>query len=140
MRLAFASRSAGTSPSSPQPGGNPKRDPLARIEAERIERMRNASTESAFRNEKDDAHWSSDAVSQVRAALDQADPALRGQVRSIECRSTSCRVEVNSDASLALDRSLPAISSGLVNSMPNMSAARLDQGDGREATVLYFSR
>ena len=35
---------------------------------------------------------------------------------------------------------LPAISSGLVNSMPNMSAARLDQGDGREATVLYFSR
>src|SRR5207344_3110092 len=61
---------------------DPQTDPDARREAERAEQQRMASTESAFRSEKEDLRWSQGAVASVRAALGEADESLRNQVSS----------------------------------------------------------
>ena len=119
---------------------NPRTDPDARVEAARTEQLRIASTESTFRNEEPDARWSQGTTASVRAALSDVDESVRGDVRSIECRSQSCRVEIGSDASGALARDLPLIVARLGQALPNVTAGQIDQGDGRQATVLYLSR
>jgi len=130
----------GVAQSETERADDPRRDPLARLEAERVERMRVASTESDFRGERDDRTWSPSAVANVRAVLDQTGDTALLQVRSIECRSQTCRLEVGADANGALERALPLISSRLAQSLPRMTAAKIDQGNGGEATVLYFSK
>jgi hypothetical protein len=119
---------------------DPRRDPNARAEAERAERLRVASSESAFRSEHEDARWNQGAVAAIRAALAESDETIRNQVRSIECRSQSCRVEINSDASGTLARDLPILLGRLGQSLPNVTAGQIDQGDGRQAMVLYLGR
>ena len=115
-------------------------DFCAREEAERLERRRVASIESSFRGEKEDARWSQGATSAVRTALTGADESLRSQVRSIECRSHSCRVEINADAGGQMAVDLPLVVDHLGQALPNVTAGQIDQGDGRQATVLYLSR
>lgn len=119
---------------------DPRRDPNARAEAERAERLRVVASESAFRSEREDARWSQGTVATVRAALADSDESIRNQVRSIECRSQSCRVEISADASGTLARDLPILLSRLGQSLPNVTAGQIDQGDGRQAMVLYLAR
>lgn len=119
---------------------NPRTDPDARLEAQRQETLRIASSESAFRAEQNDTRWSREAAANVRAAFAQADDTVSTQVRSVECRSQSCRVEINSAAGESLARDLPIILSHLGDALPHMTAGKIDQGDGRQATVLYMSR
>jgi hypothetical protein len=119
---------------------NPRTDPAARQEAERTERMRIASAESAFRGEKQDTRWDQTTTASVRSALTQADENLRQQVRSIECRSQTCRLEINAEAAGALDRDLPMVLSRLGDTLPKITAGQIDQGNGRMATVLYLSK
>jgi hypothetical protein len=102
--------------------------------------LRVASSESAFRSEHEDARWNQGAVAAIRAALAESDETIRNQVRSIECRSQSCRVEINSDASGTLARDLPILLGRLGQSLPNVTAGQIDQGDGRQAMVLYLGR
>lgn len=120
---------------------NPRTDPAARAEAERVERQRIASTETAFRSEKEDAGWSRGTVTAIRAALGEADETLRSRVSGVECRSQSCRVVIgggNSPGPSGQDLSLVLMR--LAQTLPNVTAGQLDQGDGRPATVLYLSR
>jgi len=74
-----------------------------------MDRLRVASAESAFRNEKEDQRWSVGAAADVHAALAQIDPSVRSHLRSVECRSQSCRMEIGADASEPLRRDLPVI-------------------------------
>jgi hypothetical protein len=87
-----------------------------------------------------DARWSQSTVAAVRAAFAASDQTVRDQVRSVECRSQTCRVEINADAGPTLERDLPVLIGQLGNALSNVTAGRIDQGDGRQATVLYFSR
>jgi hypothetical protein len=119
---------------------NPRTDPVAQEQARQTERLRIASTEAAFRNEQGDARWSQGAAASVRAALAQADESMRNQVRSIECRSQSCRVEINAGPGDPMARDLPLVIARLGQVLPNVTAGQVDQGDGRKATVLYMSR
>ena len=119
---------------------NPRTDSSARLEAARTEQMRMASSESTFRNERQDARWSQTATADVRSALAEVDDAVRSQVRAIECRSQSCRVEINADPSGTLARDLPVVIAHLAQALPNVTAGQIDQGDGHQATVLYLSR
>ncbi len=119
---------------------NPRTDPDARLEAQRQEALRIASSESAFRGEQNDARWSREAAANVRAAFAQADDTVSTQLRSVECRSQSCRVEINAAAGESLARDLPIILSHLGDALPHITAGKVDQGDGRQATVLYMSR
>jgi hypothetical protein len=119
---------------------NPHTDPEARLEAERAELLRMASTESTFRREDVDARWSQSTIAAVRAALADAKDPLRNAVRSVECRSQSCRVEIDADGDGPLRQDLPLILGRLTQVLPNMTAGQVDQGNGYQATVLYLSR
>ena len=125
---------------SAEAGPNPRTDPTARLEAEHVEQQRIASTEAAFRGEKEDSRWSQGTVASVRAALGEAEESLRNQVRSVECRSQSCRVVIGGDTSGPAGQGLSSVMMQLAATLPNVTAGQIDQGDGRQATVLYLSR
>ena len=138
LRVQFTRMAGG--PVSTAPGqSNSRTDPGARAETEQAERLRLAASESAFRNEPNDTGWSRNAAASVRAAL-QGDTPLRGELRSVECRSRSCRVELGADPTGANFPDLPVRLLQLAQTLPNLTATQVDQGDGRKATVLYLSR
>jgi hypothetical protein len=119
---------------------DPRVDPEARAQVEQLRLLRVARIESTFRREEYDARWSQGANASVRAALAEVDESLRNQVRSVECRSQSCRVEIASGASGPLGQSLHLILGRLTTTLPNVTAAQVDQGNGEQATVLYLAR
>lgn len=119
---------------------DPRRDPQARVEAEQVERQRIVSAESAFRSEREDLRWSQGVATSVRDLLASADEPLRSQVRSVECHAQSCRVEINADGHAQTAPDLPLLLGRLAQTLPKVTAGQFDQGDGRQATVLYLSR
>jgi hypothetical protein len=139
LREQMARLQGGTRPAAPA-AADPRTDPLARQEAQQAERLRVASSESAFQGERRDARWARDATAAIQSSFAQADDALRAQVRSIDCRSQTCRVEIGSAAAAALGQQLPGILSALGASLPHVTAGEVDQGDGSRATVLFLAR
>jgi hypothetical protein len=133
MRMPGAAATAEVSP-------NPRTDPAARAKAERVEQQRIAATEAAFRSENEDARWSQGSVIAIRAALKDADEALRNRVSGVECRSQSCRVVIAGDTGGSAGQELSSFMNRLALALPNVTAGQIDQGDGRPATVLYLSR
>jgi hypothetical protein len=125
---------------STEPTPDPRTDPNARLEAERVEQQRIASTDAAFRGEKEDARWSQGTVSAVRAALGEVDESFRNQVRSVECRSQSCRVVIGGDNSGRAQQDLSSVMNRLAATLPKVTAGQIDAGDGQQAMVLYLSR
>ena len=99
-----------------------------------------APAETMFRAEQVDHAWSSQASSAVRAALARANAGLEPQVRMLECRTKTCRVEVNPASADLLESALPAVLANLGSTLPNMTATQVGSGDGSEATVLYLTR
>jgi hypothetical protein len=119
---------------------DPRTDPNARLEAERLEQQRIAAAEAVFRGEKEDSRWSRGTVASVRAAFGEADESMRNQVSSVECRSQSCRVVIGGDTSGPAGQDLSSVMMQLAAALPKVTAGQIDQGDGRPATVLYLSR
>jgi hypothetical protein len=119
---------------------DPRTDPAARLEVERAERQRIAAAEATFRDEKDDSRWSQGTTASVRAAFAEADESLRNQLSSVECRSQSCRVVIGGDTRGAAGQDLSSVMMQLAATLPKVTAGQIDQGDGRQATVLYLSR
>ncbi|NHZ44115.1 hypothetical protein [Massilia aquatica] len=99
-----------------------------------------APAETMFRAEQVDHAWSSQASAAVRAALARANAGLEPQVRVLECRTKTCRVEVNPASADLLESALPAVLANLGSTLPNMTATQVGSGDGSEATVLYLTR
>ena len=114
-----------------------QRDAVNLDKARRVQQRRAASIEAAFRNEKVNARWSRETEEILRTAFDRGDEILRGQVRGIECRSQSCRIEIDDRANASLQKSLPFIAEHLAPTLPNMTAAQSTQS---LTTLLYFSR
>ena len=61
-------------------------------------------------------------------------------MRSIECRSKSCKVEILDDGSGKVSQSLPSIMAQLGDALPMSQADHAVQGDGRVLMTLYMSR
>ena len=114
-------------------------DPDARDEVQAAERARVVSAEAAFRREDVDARWSQQAVAEVRAGLAEAHPSIRNAVRAVECRAQTCRVEIGSDASELLRQDLVPILGGISRTLPNAVVGQVDEGNGRQALVLFLS-
>jgi hypothetical protein len=104
------------------------------------ERMRTymAGVEQSFANEKVDAAWASGASSRVATTFD-GDDVLKGVSRTVECRSQTCRVQIEDDGSGQLARRMPFVAIGLADLLPTISAEHIEHGNGRGATVLYMS-
>ena len=118
---------------------DPRVDPVARQQAQQAEHQRIASAESAFQGERRDASWSQDQAAAIRSSFAQAGDGMSALVRSVDCRSQTCRVEISA-AGPALGQDVPMLLTQLGASLSHMTAGQVDQGDGTEATVLYLSR
>ena len=80
------------------------------------------------------------ATAAVQCALAEDGGALRKAVRSVECRAQPCRVEVNDDGTGPSGAMVPVFINRIASVLPTVSGARVDQGNGSMATVLYLSR
>lgn len=94
--------------------------------------------ENSFYNEAKDPEWSSKTVSAVQDALKQSN-GLNEATRDIECHSSMCRVEIIDDGSGNVNQLIPSLAEKLANSLPNMIANRIDEGQGTGTLVLYMS-
>src|ERR1700674_401019 len=118
---------------------NSHTDPVARAEAERNYQAQMASVESAFRKEKTNPGWSSSTASLVQQAL-TSDETVRPDMRNIECRADTCRVEISDDGLGGLAKFLPMFAQQVSQSLPTITVNNIDQGNGASTMVLYLSR
>ena len=64
---------------------------------------------------------------------------MSAQLRSVDCRSQSCRVEFSSSGAVGgLD--VPMLLTRLNGGLSHVTAGQVEQGDGTQTTVLYLSR
>ncbi len=113
-------------------------DPHARAEAEADRQMQMAAIESAFQNESNHPQWASATTNVIRQALDGVGIA-QSSLRNIECRSHTCRVEIADEGSKDLPKSLPLLALQVGQTLPSITAQRIDGQVGGAATVLYLS-
>jgi len=113
---------------------------VAAQRAQELERRRlyMAGVAASFNNEKIDPAWATRVASRVSATFEGTEE-LRKRLRSVECRTQTCRVQMDEDDSVALSRQMPLLSLSLVDVLPSMSVDHIDQGNGHSTMVLYMS-
>jgi hypothetical protein len=124
----------------------PARYEDALVEEEWRHREERAALESAFRREPVDRVWSAAALDRIESALEAF--ALSEQVRALECRATTCRIEIAAQGSpgdsgfeaARVSGRLPQLVMMLGNTLPAMTAFELDDGSPVPNTLLYLSR
>jgi hypothetical protein len=125
--------------SSPVPQTVPKAsapEELARQEEEW--RAHIAEVETKYQLEGRDPAWAHETQAVITRALD-ALPVLSKGLRSLDCRSETCRLEVINDHQPDFDKQLPLLPLGL----RGLPAAEYDQApepDGKVRTTVYFKR
>lgn len=111
----------------------------ARTEAAQRAEDRLGAIEAAFLGEPTDRSWSADTSMAIDEALQSEQ--LRGtNVRSVECRSTMCRVEVAHDdprKRMEFGLWLPAKLGGV---LPTFITKEVDEGEGVTGSILFLVR
>ncbi|MFM8331663.1 MAG: hypothetical protein ACKN9T_08235 [Candidatus Methylumidiphilus sp.] len=115
-----------------------RHDPIAQAEAERQRQEQMAAVEANFRGEAADRSWSERTTATVQHAL-AGQVAIQSSLRSVECRSSTCRVELSGGNAAALDKSLPLFANRLTESLPSVTVNQVEDGAGGVTTVLYLS-
>ncbi|QWF15080.1 hypothetical protein [Lysobacter capsici] len=96
-----------------------------------------AGLQASFQLEKVDPRWSTKTTSRLWDAINQAD-AMRGAARNVECRASTCRMELADDGSGRVNKSLPLWSQQLVDVLPRMVGQTVVNQNGQTQTVLYL--
>lgn len=97
-----------------------------------------AQAEEQFATEPYDATWSSGRSASIQE-LAGRNQELRGALRSAECRSHTCRIELLDDVAANLSANLPAFLSELAPSLPSVTTDRITGPDGTSSYVLYLA-
>jgi hypothetical protein len=97
-----------------------------------------AEVEAEYQLEGRDAAWAREAQTTITRALDGL-PALSKGMRSLDCRSETCRLEVVNDHQPDFDKQLPLLQLG-VTGLPAAKYDRVSDPDGKVRTIVYFSR
>jgi hypothetical protein len=119
---------------------DPRTDPAARAKAERERQEQMAVVEANFQQEPTDQMWSFEAAGAVQEALAN-DEMGQTALRSIECRSSTCRVEMADDDTGGLAKGLPVFLQQLAETLPgSVTANYVDDGAGGKIMILYMSR
>jgi len=120
-----------------------RHDPQAvlerREEDERKHREYMVGVDAAFRNEATDPRWAATTTVAVQAAITETGE-LRQLARSVECRSSTCRVELTDNGSGKLASVLPAFAMRVGHELPSVDIGRIQDASGAATTVLYMSR
>lgn len=124
------------------PGETQERDPRTdlelREEAERKHREYMAERETSFRKEPEDPRWAAATAAALHAAMAD-DRELRASARSVECRSSTCRLELTDDGSGRLDRLVPRFAMHVAQELRSATATRVQDPSGAVTMVLYMS-
>jgi hypothetical protein len=94
--------------------------------------------EAGYASEARDPRWAREAQSVITQALDGL-PALSKGLRSMDCRSETCRVEVVNDHQPEFDKQLPLLPLGL-RGLPSAQFDQVAEPDGKMRTVVYLTR
>lgn len=107
------------------------------LQAEHDEYM--AGIERAFEQEARDERWAKGTGEQLRETL-KAQPVMLAALRGIECRSSSCRVEIHDDGSGAFAEEFPLIVHELGAVLPEIRFSHSELGGGAQLQTLYMSK
>jgi len=105
-------------------------------DVERQRREQRAELEAKFLQEPDDARWSRQASTSVLDALEDPDAAGL-EVRSVSCRSRTCRIELASGADADADKMLPVFLDRMGRTLPTVTSTEVENADGTRSTILY---
>jgi hypothetical protein len=97
------------------------------------------SREATFRAETLDARWSTATIAKLQQALSTADAGAPA-VRSVECRSRTCRVEIGAADPQQLDTFMPGFANRIAATLGSIAASPVDTADGTAAMLLFLSR
>jgi hypothetical protein len=121
------------------PAADVRSDQSAQEEEAATRQAQMEKIDAAFRRQTIDQSWSANTTSAIHAALNSTE-AGGLQAENIDCRSSSCRVELHDDGTGRLGKSLPIFALQLAGSMPTVTADTIPQNDGTSNVVLYMSR
>jgi len=129
---------AQATPEAPAPEAPPPVSPeeLARQKAAWHEHM--LEVQAGYESEARDPNWAREAQASITRALEKL-PALSKGLRSLDCRSETCRLEVASEHQPEFEKQLPLLPLGL-RGLPSAQFDQQAEPDGKMRTVVYFSR
>jgi hypothetical protein len=119
----------------PEPPATPKTP--EQEQAELDEYM--AGVERAFEQEPRNEQWSKGTLQGLRKAL-EAEPTMIAAVRGMECRSSSCRVEIRDDGSATFAEEFPLMVHEMGAVLPQARFTQSDLGSGAQLHILYLSK
>jgi hypothetical protein len=113
----------------------PKTD--EQLQAEQDEHM--ATVERAFEQQPRDEHWAPRTTQRLRETL-EAEPVMVAALHGIECRSTSCRLELRDDGSTAFAEHFPLVMHDMGAVLPEVRFSHAELSDGARLHVMYMQR
>lgn len=115
------------------------RTPEERAEQEQKWHEHMAEMDARFQSESRDSGWSETTSRAIRDTL-EANEDMRASVRSIECRSRMCKIELLDDDSGAVAKHLPVFVLQLGSMLTTTEVDYVDQGGGRRLTTMLMTR
>jgi hypothetical protein len=128
----------------PEPNAAAEEAPAAVDQAEEAARQKEewrahiAEVEAEYQLETRDPAWAREAQATITHALENL-PALSKNIRSLDCRSETCRLEVINDHQPDFDKQLPLLQLGLTG-LPAAKYDRVPEPDGKVRTIVYILR
>ena len=98
-----------------------------------------AGIERAFEQEPRNDKWAAETTQRLRKTLD-SEPTMLAALRGIECRSSSCRMEIHDDGSATFSEELPLMVHELGAVLPEARFTHSELGGGAQLHVLYMSK
>lgn len=95
--------------------------------------------QAEFSTEVRDGKWSSAMSSSIRQSADKDDIVKRA-LRDVDCRSTTCRVELVADGSVSFNEALTPFAMSLSASLPTIQFDHTTDTTGQKIVVLYLTR
>lgn len=118
---------------------DPRDNAADRAEADRRRREYMDTVAQSFRAEPTNRKWASETASALRDAFDDKS-WTGGPAREVDCRTDTCRVEIEDDGSASLGESMRSFTRRIAPILPNVSADHVPDATGHMKTILYLSR
>jgi hypothetical protein len=116
-----------------------ERPPAGAVQVEQARNRRVESREAAFRAEVMDLEWAANARAQLQLVF--ASQSGHMQLRSIECRARSCRLELADDAATPLESTVAALARRMpAAGLDTIWPGALTGDDSGSIVVLYLTR
>lgn len=132
-----------TSPSDTESTPTPVADPVnaPQAEDESLKEMINGLDED-FHAQSTDEHWSLNSSNQIYAYFDQMsqeESNFGSELRSVECRSSLCKVEVLHDSAVAADEFFLRFPGSVGGALPSISYQFENMPDGKINVLMFLA-